>query len=391
MKKLIYILASLLLLSCAGAGGFDEQEGRNPLSESVLQSTAEAGGEAVIQWNGFSDDVTVTLVNADGESFAVEVDVVTASGLVFFVPAELPAGVYVVKVTMSGSTSELGEIEVTASPEKPGTGEEPEPEPEPEPDPTPEPDPVPEPEIPAGPKTLTRIEYYSPYSVGSQLLRVWDITRTPSPTLRVSEYVVDSSGPTLSGYDEYASSTSSAFYLNVDGLEISNHVEMTYSLESEDKVSGADVKVFGKKNKTRYTWEYDAQHHLTAISYVHADKGRLALAELSYEGDCLTGFDGIAFNYADASLVNADGAADVVWGYRTLCKGHTDPALFIPYLMGWHGTGPSPLPTSMQLPDASGAGTVNCSFNYEFDTDGRVVSMSWKEGNSNLKVVYVYE
>ena len=435
MKKLIYIFTSLILLSCVGAGGFDEQEGTDPLAECVLSSTAEAGGEAIIQWNGFSEDVTVSLVSSDGEAYDMVVDVVTASGLVFMIPEDLPAGVYKVKVSMAGKVSELGEMEITASQKKPGdegdsekepekepeddseqnpdagdgseenpgdsedegSGEEPGEEPgdnqEPETDPQPGEDPGQgdEPETPSGPKTLKRIEYYSPYSAGSQFMRAWDIDRSSSPVLRVSEYVVDNSGATLSGYDEYSGNGSGYFKLKKDGLEISNHVEMTYLLGSGNKVTGGDVLVYGKKETTRYTWEYDSQQRLSEISYVHSTKGEVALATLSYEGNCLTGFDGIVYEYGNSSLVNAEDAADVVWAYMTVSKAHTDPALFVPYLMGWYDVKSTSLPTKMLLPASSGSGTVTCNFSYEFDKQGYVKTMGWKEGNSNLKIVYVYE
>ena len=377
MKKLIYILTSLVLISCVGTAGIDEQDGRNPLSETVLQSSAEAGGEAVIQWNGFTEDVSVSLVNADGESYEMKVDVVTASGLVFFIPADLPAGVYKVVILIAGKTSELGEMEVTASEDAPGT--------------EPDPEPTPEPELPVAAKTLVRIEYYSPYSGSSQLLRAWDITRTPVPTLRVSEYIVDGLEQTLAGYDEYVTTADKTFRLKTDGLEMSNHVEMSYVVEENGRVAAAEVLYYGKKSTTRHTWEYDAQQRLAEISYMHADKGEIQLAGLSYEASCLIGFDGIVYEYDDPYLVNAACAADVVWGYRAVCKGHTDPALFVPYLMGWYDVKSALLPTGMKLPDSSGTGTVSCSFSYEFDDDGYAVSMSWKEGNSNLRVVYVYE
>ena len=413
-----------MLLSCVGAGGFDEQDNTNPLSECVLPSTVEAGGEAIIQWNGFSKDVTVALVASDGKSYDMVVDVVTASGLVFMIPEDIPAGEYKVKISMDGKVTELGEVEITASERKPDDGKEPEKEPEQDsenetekdpdvgdgseetpgdseegPDDEPGEDPQPgedpgqgdDPEIPSGPKTLKRMEYYSPYNAGSQFMRAWDIDRSSSPVLRVSEYVVDNSGATLSGYDEYSGNGSGYFKLKKDGLEISNHVEMTYLLGSANKVTGADVLVFGKKETTRYTWEYDSQQRLSEISYVHSTKGEVALASLSYEGNCLTGFDGIVYEYGNPGSVNAEDAADVVWAYMSLSKGHTDPALFVPYLMGWYNVKSASLPTRMILPASSGSGTVTCDFSYEFDKQGYVKTMSWKEGNSNLKIVYVYE
>lgn len=430
MKKLVYIFTSLLLLSCVGTGGFDEQEGADPLSECVISAVAEAGGEAIIQWNGFSEDAAVALISSEGKSYDMTVDVVTASGLVFLIPADLPAGVYKVKVTMSGKELELGEIEITVSEKKPEDGQQPdedsseddkgteENEQNPDQEENPETDPQPgddpevnpgenpeenpgegdgedpsdeqDPEIPVASKVLSRIEYYSPYSEGSQLLRAWEINRTSSPALKVSEYVVDASEATLSGYDEYSGDGSGYFEQVTDGLGESSHVKMTYLMNSDNRVNASDVVSYGKKDPVRYTWEYDSQQRLSEISYVHASAGDVCLASLSYEGNNLAEFSGILCEYADPSLVNAAGAADVVWGYMAVSNGREKPAYYFPYLMGWYDVKSASLPTAMSLPSSSGSGTEACALGYVFDEDGYVTEMNWTSGKNSFKVAFVY-
>lgn len=415
MKRFVYIIASLLMLSCTGAGGFDEQEGTNPLSECVLSATEEAGGEGFIQWNGFTKDAKVDLVSSAGNSYDAVVDVVTSSGLVFLIPSDIPAGVYKVKVSMSGKVFEAGEIEIIASEKKPededpeqdpeddpneGEGDEPGSDPQPDEDTDDDPNEGtgddtsgdgPEPETPSAARLLKRLEYYSPYLTGSQLLYTWEINRASSPTLLVSEYIVDASGAELSRQDEYVGNNAGYFEQTRETFYESNHVEMTYLMDSAEKVTGADVLVYGKSKTTRYTWEYDSQDRLMEISYIHATKGELALVSLSYEGNLLTGFDLYAFEYGTPSLINADGAVDVVWAYMTLSKGYKDPALYIPYLMGWYNVSSESLPTVMYLADPSGSGNVVCNLNYEFDLQGYVTAMNWKEGNSEMEIVFIYE
>lgn len=393
MKNLIYILASLMLLSCVGAGGFDEQDNTNPLSECVLPESAEAGGEAIIQWDGFSKDVTVSLVSSSGKSYDMTVDVVTASGLVFLIPSDLPAGAYKVKISMGGKAIDLGDIEILTpedvsdpdsdskpDPDEPESEPTPEPEPEPEPDPEPDPEPGPgdDPVVPSGPKTLTGIEYH----VSSGESVKWEIVRTPVPTLRVTNDT---------GSDVYTGNSSGYFELTSDGIEMSNNVGMTYLLDGTGSVFCADVLRYGKSSTIRYTWEYDAQSRLSEISYEHATMGEISLASFEYQSGCLTGYDNIVIEYDNPSLVNAPDASDVILGYLCSIKGVVEPALFIPYLMGWYDVKSSRLPTGMQLPDPSGTGFVKCSFSYELDDDGYVVSMSWKENKDSFRMIYVYE
>ena len=126
----------------------------NPLSECALPDTVQAGGELVLQWNGFEDAAAIALKSSAVE-YDLEVEVVTSSGLIALVPREVTPGVYDVMLTQSVSRK-LGAVEVTpadqesGSDENPDTGDEPgtDPEPDPEPgtDPEPEPGTDPDPE-----------------------------------------------------------------------------------------------------------------------------------------------------------------------------------------------------------------------------------------------------
>lgn len=415
MKKLLLLFLCIsALVSCGGDEGVLGPDSRNPLSECALPDTVQAGGELVLQWNGFEDAAAIALKSSAVE-YDLEVEVVTSSGLIAMVSREVTPGVYDVMLTQSVSMK-LGAVEVTAADQESGSDEDPEQDPEDDPnegegdEPGSEPQPDegtdddpnegtgddtsgdgPEPETPSAARLLKRLEYYSPYLTGSQLLYTWEINRASSSTLLVSEYIVDASGAELSRQDEYVGNNAGYFEQTRETFYESNHVEMTYLMDSAEKVTGADVLVYGKSKTTRYTWEYDSQDRLMEISYIHATKGELALVSLSYEGNLLTGFDLYAFEYGTPSLINADGAVDVVWAYMTLSKGYKDPALYIPYLMGWYNVSSESLPTVMYQPDPSGSGNVVCNLNYEFDLQGYVTAMNWKEGNSEMEIVFIYE
>lgn len=418
MKRFVYIIASLLMLSCAGAGGFDEQEGTNPLSECVLSATAEAGREGFIQWNGFTKDAKVDLVSSAGNSYHAVVDVVTSSGLVFLIPSDIPAGVYKVKVSMSGKVFEAGEIEIIASEKKPededpeqdpeddpneGEGDEPGSDPQPDEgtdddpnegtgdDPNegtgddtsgdgPEPGDPMEPEIPASKKKLVRLEMI-PYLGSSQHMISWDIAED---MLTVS--ITDVSAGQVSSRDEYSETTNQYSYeLTLDENEVSENLEIDYSVSSEGKVVSTELVRF--KGTDSVNWMYDSKGRITEVS-----SSKREYLSIGYDGDNMSSFSSLAFEYGDPSLINNADAADVIWGYMALTtNGYKEPFLYIPYLLGWYREQSAALPTAMSSPSADGESVDTSSLSYDFDEDGYVTGMSWKSGSTQCKVTYIYE
>ena len=115
MKKLFIIICGFVLaVSCNNLEGPEGPGAQNPLNECVLPSIVQAGEEALVQWNGFSQTDRIYLVSESGQEIEVTIKVFTDSGIMFVIPANLPAGSYVLVVENNGR-KELGTIEVTAA------------------------------------------------------------------------------------------------------------------------------------------------------------------------------------------------------------------------------------------------------------------------------------
>lgn len=434
-KILTLLLLALSAAACNDKDGLSGPQAENPLSECVLPVSAMAGGEVLVQWNGFPEEPAISMVGEDGTVYEAEVTVVTASGLVFLVPSSLVPGTYMVK---SGQ-DDLGTIEILPA-EMPVTGL----------------------KIPSGAKqgevvavdgigfeegcvavlvdsegnehaleteltysgisvvipddlaegtyavylvqdgmewllsgsfsvykdvivkTLTRVNYYSPY-IGTMLLRLsWEINRDDPVTLTVSETVIDGQEESLEAYDMYVCDATGLFTLDHDGFEASNDLEMSYDRDADGVVTQSDVLIYGKKETTPFTWTYDADGFLTDIS-----SPTRSFRSFSYEEGNLVSFMNTSFEYSDPSLVSHPSAPDVVWGYMSLME-KNDPFICFPFLLGWYDKASAKLPTKMISPSPTGTGTVESALAYGFDEDGYPVSMSWTEGNSEYRVEYIY-
>ena len=434
-KILTLLLLTFFAVACNDKDGLSGPGAENPLSECVLPASALAGGEVLVQWNGFPEDPAISMVSQDGTSYEVEVTVVTASGLVFLVPSSLTPGTYLVK---SGQ-DELGTMEILPA-EMPVTGL----------------------KMPSGAKageeivvdgigfeegcvavlvdsdgnehaleteltysgisvvipddmaegtysvylvqdgmewllsgsfpiykdivakTLTCVSYYSPY-VGTMTLRLsWEINRDDPVTLTVSETVIDGQEESLEAYDMYVCDAAGLFTLDHDGFEASNDLSMAYDRDSDGVVTKSDVLIYGKKETTPFTWTYDADGFLTDIS-----SPTRSFRSFSYEEGNLVRFMNTSFEYSDPALVGHPSAPDVVWGYMSLME-KNDPFICFPFLLGWYDKASAQLPTKMISPSPTGTGTVESALAYGFDEDGYPVSMSWTEGNSEYRVEYIY-
>ena len=434
-KILTLLLLTFFAVACNDKDGLSGPGAENPLSECVLPASALAGGEVLVQWNGFTEDPAISMVSQDGTSYEVEVTVVTASGLVFLVPSSLTPGTYLVK---SGQ-DELGTMEILPA-EMPVTGL----------------------KMPSGAKTgeeiavdgigfeegcvavlvdsegnehaleteltysgisvvipddmaegtysvylvqdgmewllsgsfpiykdivaktLTCVSYYSPY-VGTMTLRLsWEINRDDPVTLTVSETVIDGQEESLEAYDMYVCDAAGLFTLDHDGFEASNDLSMAYDRDSDGVVTKSDVLIYGKKETTPFTWTYDADGFLTDIS-----SPTRSFRSFSYEEGNLVRFMNTSFEYSDPALVGHPSAPDVVWGYMSLME-KNDPFICFPFLLGWYDKASAQLPTKMISPSPTGTGTVESALAYGFDEDGYPVSMSWTEGNSEYRVEYIY-
>lgn len=430
---MIILAGFMLAVACNDPGDSQGTGAGNPLSECVLPATIQAGEEAMVQWNGFTQDSRVFLVSEGGREYEMSVKVVTASGMMFVVPADVPAGTYTVVLDDDGR-KELGTVEVIAA-DMPVIGL----------------------KIPAGAaqgeeviiegvgfeegcsiifidaagmeyivaasvvssgvsmvlpadlaqgeyavylqqngarwlispsfsvysggvKTMKRIDYYTPYS-GSTMLRLsWVIDRSDPVTLTLSQYLIEGSDETLQAYDRYECDQTGYFELTVDGFESSNDLGFSYSFDGEGKVTGSDVLIYGNSKPTSFTWSYDADGYLVDIS-----SPSRSFRSLAYTGGNLTQFRNSEFNYNDPGLANHPSAPDVVWAYMALME-QNDPFVYIPYLLGWYAKSSVLLPSGMTLPSPTGTGNERYSFAYEFDEAGYVVRMMWE--SSSIEFIF---
>lgn len=432
MKKFLIILVALwAAVSCNGLDDMRGSGGQNPLDECMLPSAVQAGEEALVQWNGFTKDAKIWLVSEDGQEYEVAVKVLTDSGIMFVVPAGLPAGVYTLMLDQDGRKV-LGSMDVLAA-DMPVTGL----------------------KVPAGvvigeelliegigfeegcaillvdaagneyeaevsvvlsglsvqlprevkkgtyemylvqngswlisssfavyrksgPKTLVRLDYIRPYQDPSKLRLSWEISRENPVTLTLSESLVDADGETLRAYDQYECDEKGTFKLTHDGFELSNDLNMTYTRDEDGVVTVADVKIYGKSSTTAFSWTYDAEGYLTEIS-----SPAISFRALEYSGGNLTTFRNSSFEYNDSGLVNHPSAPDVVWAYMAMMESN-DPFVYFPYLLGWYTKCSAQVPTAIVLPSPVGIGTTKYPLTYTFDDDGYVINMAWESSEINF-------
>ena len=426
MKKLLIIICGFLVaVSCNNLEGPDGTGAQNPLNECVLPSIVQAGEEALIQWNGFTQSDRIYLIDENGQETEVSIKVLTDSGIMFVVPKSLPEGTYVLVIEQNGR-KELGTIVVTAA-DMPVSGIK-----------VPSSGTVGE-EITiegigfedgcsvilkgmdgkehlikttivasgisilisediaqgnytlylmqegmmwqistsfavygkAVEKHLRRIDYLTPYSGESKLKVSWEINREAPASLTLSESVIEGTEETLQAYDLYESDADGKFNLTHDGLESSNDIAMSYTRNSDGVVTQSDILIYGHKQTTPFIWTYDADGYLTDIS-----SPSISFRSMTYTDGNLTAFRNTSFEYGDSELVNHPSAPDVVWTYMAVMEGN-DPFVYFPYLLGWYTKSSILLPTEIVTPDPIGNGTVTSKITYNFDEDGYVIKISW--------------
>lgn len=434
MRRLFVILFGMMaVLSCKDVGDIQGTGTGSPLSECVLPAAMQAGEEALIQWNGFTQDSRLSLVSENAREYELAVKVVTASGIMCVVPIDVPAGFYIVAVDDNGR-KELGMVEVIAAdmpvigikiPSGAVAGKEmiiegvgfeegcsiiladadgneyvlgatvvssgisil-----------------IPEDLLPGdylvylqqdgarwiisslfsvyagGGRVLKRLDYLTPYTGGAMLRLSWEIDRREPVTLTLTEYLVEGSEETVQAYDRYECDETGYFELTVDGFESSNDLGVTYIRDANGVVESSDVLIYGNSKPTSFAWTYDAEGYLVDIS-----SPSRSFRTLAYDRGNLTSFRNTGFCYDAPGLANHPYAPDVVWAYMSIME-QNDPFVYIPYLLGWYTKSSAWLPTSMILPSPTGTGTITHLLYYEFDKAGYVVKMMWE--SSSIEFVF---
>lgn len=438
-RNIVFIfLLSLFAASCGDTGRTADGEFVNPLDEWVIPSQVRAGGEGIVQWNGFKEDAGLALDSEVRGEVPLTITSRTASGVTFAVPAYATAGEYMLILLQDGR-KEMGKVEVLAMEMpisglkvpssavqgetvqisgigfKPGctvllssaSGNEVEMTPAhiyggieivvPE-------------DLPEGKyqmslvqdemrwmiaqtfdvyadiviKQLSELRYYSPY-IGNQLLMVsWRIERGDVQTLTHSENIVSGDQIEVDSQDIYESTDEYSFEITYDGYEASDNYEFTYNY-ADGLLVNADVVRFNGKT-TQYVWQYNSEGYVTEIVLPN-----LSIYMITYDSGNIVAFDQIRFAYENPVLVNAPCAPDVIWAYKAINEWAKPVAVF-PYLLGWYDKSSSLLPSTMYLPDVSSAdgGEIECLLTYEFDEDGYVTKMSWSVGKDKYWIEYQY-
>ena len=445
MKKFLMLLCavSALLVSCEkpeGPVNNDPVDGPvdNPMDKCELPAQVRAGGEGTLLWNGFKENAQLSLDSEVLGEVQLTIKTITASGITFSVPATTREGEYMMILIQDGR-HELGKIKVLpmqmpitglSVPANAQQGETitisgmgfkegcsvvfesagvetqmtvnmvnggieviiPE-------------------DMPAGKykislvqdgltwllaenfevyenlviKQFSAIRYYAPYiSADTQLVMEWKVSREEPVTFTVSQYVIENGVEELNAYDQYVMDAAGLITLEHDGFESSNDLEVSYQKNEDGQVTVADVLVYGDDETTPFTWTYDSDGRLLDIS-----SPKRSFRSLEYDGDNLTMFRQISFEYDAESPANHPYAQDVVWGYMALLE-ENDPFVYFPYLMGWYTEASAQLPARIVKPTPDGTSTVTLTLSYEFDADGYVTKMSWVDENENYAVEYRY-
>ena len=434
---------SALLVSCEkpeGPVNNDPVDGPvdNPMDKCEVPAQVRAGGEGTLLWNGFKENAQLSLDSEVLGEVQLTIKTITASGITFSVPATTREGEYMMILIQDGR-HELGKIKVLpmqmpitglSVPANAQQGETitisgmgfkegcsvvfesagvetqmtvnmvnggieviiPE-------------------DMPAGKykislvqdgltwllaenfevyenlviKQFSAIRYYAPYiSADTQLVMEWKVSREEPVTFTVSQYVIENGVEELNAYDQYVMDAAGLITLEHDGFESSNDLEVSYQKNEDGQVTVADVLVYGDDETTPFTWTYDSDGRLLDIS-----SPKRSFRSLEYDGDNLTMFRQISFEYDAESPANHPYAQDVVWGYMALLE-ENDPFVYFPYLMGWYTEASAQLPARIVKPTPDGTSTVTLTLSYEFDADGYVTKMSWVDENENYAVEYRY-
>lgn len=440
MKKVLIFVwtVSMLFVSCEKKDGPVNGPVDNPMDQCEVPAQVRAGGEGTVLWNGFKENAQLSLDSEVLGEVQLTIKTLTASGITFSVPAATPEGEYMMILVQDGR-HELGKtkvlpmlmpitgLNVPASAEQGETvtisgmgfkegcrivfqsasGEDMEldvnminggievviPE-----------------DMPAGKykislvqdgltwllaenfeiyeelviKQFSSIRFYAPDSEEAQYVMEWKVVREAPATFTLSEYYLENGVEELTAYDQYVMDAAGLITLDHDGFESSNDLEVSYQKNADGQVTVADVLVYGDDETTPFTWTYDSDGRLLDIS-----SPKRSFRSLEYEGDNLTLFRLISFEYDEDSPANHPYAQDVIWGYMALQEGN-DPFVYFPYFMGWYTEASSQLPARIVKPSPDGNGTVTLALSYEFDTDGYVSKMSWVEDNKNYAVEYRY-
>ena len=441
MRKLLILTLGIFLLSSCNSIGEHAGMISNPLSEWVMTDSSQPGREVFIQWNGFESDAQLFIKGADGNEINVEIVVITSSGLIFKVPANLTPGHYAVILKQS-ETFELGTIEVlessltvtgikvpvNASPgetmlisgigfdsshsivlkSSDGTIEI-------------SCEPVPSGlyvHIPAGiasgeyalyltdgagewmlldsvliavKKRLVSVKREDPYEGDMKYMSSYSAEyKDGEYTAIIYSVEVVENGEVLEvvQQDRYALGDDLVYRAD-GGYSSSNNFNFGYVRDSEGKILSADVLRYSRNNPEgvmrEFTWVYDAQGIPSRVTYDLNGKTYSMQVYLFSEGN-LVDTNANTFVYDGSHPANPF-APDVAHVYDMMSN-TMEPFLYAPLLEGDEMFKSLQHPCAFEL--ATGATTTKIvPFTYVYDEDGYPVELSWDSGEQRLVLEYM--
>ena len=374
MKKLIFAFAlASLVLACSapsadtdGPSKKEEQkkedprkdepsEATCPVSDVLLPSQVEAGGEIVISGKGFTEASVIALSSSDGSGCEIKAAKVTSSSFKGNVPEDLKSGNYKVTLKQNGDW-ELGSVEVVGK-----SGDDPDPEDPDDPDPDDPDDPDPdEPDEPGE----------NPYTAGTRTISSVKVTsgsatRTVSIEWGTEGFLVYDDDDLWFEYS-VTSGGYEAVFRNTSLPESKWAAADSYAYTLSGGRIEADIRTIGSREKA-WGWFYNEDGCLETVKRTDV--------ESSSKDE---------FYWSDGRLVGMNGNEDVFvygkWMYAN--PSNVDIALTINELVGyipldetylfasWAGIGGA---GSLSLPTAANDGSSTTDIEYEQDSDGYVL------------------
>ena len=427
----IISVLSLLLTACSeiDGPGTSRPPGWESLSECVVQSVAKTGGEVIVQWNGFPANPVLHLATSDGQViYPVEIEYITSSGLVFYVPSGLEEGMYRLVLETSGPR-ELGTIYIEPS-DMPVIG-------------------IKVPDYSVVGETLVisgigmdssfgvavedengiRKDFPAVYSSTSlsvlipedqpggeyrlyltkggdswliserfaiakrkRMIRLGVVEPYFKPTYVTAEWRLNYSGDELTGltlakgemtggeYDwtrEEVYERVDEYAFSVQGGQDScstNNVEFEYIFEN-GRIVRADVLRWGSEAFRPYTWHYNPDSTLEGLTFDYKGSTRYDFWYEYENGNIVEAYT-VPFVYDGTSLQNHLLAPDFIACFCAINAYSNEPYRFFPALLGWLESPSRTLPSYVGI--QSGPSYQNVPLEYEFDADGYITKATIK-------------
>lgn len=442
MKQFLTLLILVLAVSCSPKDDLSGSGENDPLSECVIIESAKPGDDAFIQWNGFKENAQIFLVDDKGNEYAMQISVITASGIIFKIPSSLLPGIYTV-VLHQDSVYELGMINILEDDMPIGNLS------------------FPLYALPGEKLFITGTGFNASHSIylksDSQNFQLEGDFSQNGVSIQIPEsaqpgkyslWLVDGnknwlltdsftviankkrllsvtrSEPYIAEYRYYTSYSleydgdvvrtiqysasirengdvvseeeltryvlgDDGVYRAEDGETSSNNYNFSYTKDIDGKIIYSDVLRYSRSNPDgtmrQFTWIYDAQGRPTDVTFVLQGE-TMSIQRYVYEDDNLVETSTSSFVYDNPELINHPFGVDAAHLFDMM-NNTMEPFLYAPLLTGEHPFTSKLLPSAFRR--VTGATTSEIvPLNYEYDEEGYVKYMIWDDDNSMLVFEY---